>query len=342
MSSNFCVSLKRSASTFSHLSAPCPSLLWSFVKVITKANKNYIDMYTQNNTESSNNTKMQFTDHSKLFSQPQKRINKRQRILLSCDDCHLRKIKCNRGQPCSSCIRYSNSDTCTYEKRNKAKKRQRVFVKTEQVQCQESQHQQFHPGDNICNQDLETNMSRLLEDVSTTPYCCLPSFSQDQGAPVANVSDISNFFSNQMTASSSFDQLSNSSLTTQEQFLPPSFNDYNTPQFRQDDFNSRSSCTSLYSTRDSEASALFDEMMEPLLALACTPAESASTVDNLVRSTVPTSSSYNKDSDIFSAYQHISQSKQQQQRVTCKDAWMDNLLDDEIRCWFDSLSQEHN
>lgn len=296
-------------------------------------------MYTQDIAANSNNKKTPYTEHSSLSLEPRKRINKRQRILLSCDDCHLRKIKCNRGQPCSSCIRYSNSDTCTYEKRNKARKRQKV-IKSERILRQEVQQQQPFTDFNACNQDSEKDLNRLFENVSTTPYCCLSSFSQDEVAPVGKLSDLSSVFSSQMTASSSFDQLSNSSLTTQEQFLPPSFNDYNTPQFRPDDFNSRSSCTSLYSTEDLEASALFDEMMEPLLALSsCTPAKSKSTVDNRESMTAPISLSCNNNSDAFSAYQHICQSSQQQQRVTCKDAWMDNLLDDEIRCWFDSLSQ---
>lgn len=41
-------------------------------------------------------------------------IKKRNRVTLSCSNCKKRKVKCSRGWPCSSCIRYRVGHTCTY------------------------------------------------------------------------------------------------------------------------------------------------------------------------------------------------------------------------------------
>ncbi|KAK6202963.1 CYP1/HAP1-like protein [Scheffersomyces amazonensis] len=39
---------------------------------------------------------------------------KRQRIALSCDNCRRKKTKCDRGLPCSNCVKLSISHTCNY------------------------------------------------------------------------------------------------------------------------------------------------------------------------------------------------------------------------------------
>src|SRR5687767_6581040 len=50
---------------------------------------------------------------------------KRSRILLSCAPCRHSKLKCDRGQPCSQCLKKDRIDLCTYapkpEKRRPAK-----------------------------------------------------------------------------------------------------------------------------------------------------------------------------------------------------------------------------
>lgn len=50
---------------------------------------------------------------------------KRSRVLLSCAPCRHSKLKCDRGQPCSQCLKKDRLDLCTYapkpEKRRPAK-----------------------------------------------------------------------------------------------------------------------------------------------------------------------------------------------------------------------------
>ncbi|ABN68445.2 Fungal transcriptional regulatory protein, partial [Scheffersomyces stipitis CBS 6054] len=41
---------------------------------------------------------------------------KRNRITLVCNVCKFRKVKCDRGQPCSSCTKYNTSHICAYNK----------------------------------------------------------------------------------------------------------------------------------------------------------------------------------------------------------------------------------
>ncbi|CUM68357.1 uncharacterized protein PRCAT00006079001 [Priceomyces carsonii] len=40
---------------------------------------------------------------------------KRNRLSLSCNYCKKRKVKCDRGRPCSSCVRYNVPDRCKYD-----------------------------------------------------------------------------------------------------------------------------------------------------------------------------------------------------------------------------------
>lgn len=43
-----------------------------------------------------------------------KQVKKRNRLTLSCINCKKRKVKCDRGHPCSSCIRYKLGQNCIY------------------------------------------------------------------------------------------------------------------------------------------------------------------------------------------------------------------------------------
>ncbi|KAK6459058.1 uncharacterized protein RJT20DRAFT_148715 [Scheffersomyces xylosifermentans] len=46
--------------------------------------------------------------------QQQGRIRKRNRITLVCNVCKFRKVKCDRGQPCNSCVKYNTAHVCAY------------------------------------------------------------------------------------------------------------------------------------------------------------------------------------------------------------------------------------
>lgn len=45
---------------------------------------------------------------------PPEHSKKRNRITLSCNYCKRRKVKCDRGQPCSSCVKYNVPGLCEY------------------------------------------------------------------------------------------------------------------------------------------------------------------------------------------------------------------------------------
>lgn len=45
---------------------------------------------------------------------PPEHSKKRNRITLSCNYCKKRKVKCDRGQPCSSCVKYNVPGLCEY------------------------------------------------------------------------------------------------------------------------------------------------------------------------------------------------------------------------------------
>jgi hypothetical protein len=44
----------------------------------------------------------------------QSTVRKRNRPMLSCVTCHERRVKCNRMQPCQSCVDYGLPDQCLY------------------------------------------------------------------------------------------------------------------------------------------------------------------------------------------------------------------------------------
>ncbi|KAE8132245.1 hypothetical protein BDV38DRAFT_297105 [Aspergillus pseudotamarii] len=45
------------------------------------------------------------------------KVTKSQRVSLVCEQCRKSKLRCDRGQPCSSCIRRHESDACSYRQR---------------------------------------------------------------------------------------------------------------------------------------------------------------------------------------------------------------------------------
>lgn len=45
---------------------------------------------------------------------PPEHSKKRNRLTLSCNYCKKRKVKCDRGQPCSSCVKYNVPGLCEY------------------------------------------------------------------------------------------------------------------------------------------------------------------------------------------------------------------------------------
>lgn len=49
-----------------------------------------------------------------MSSSEEQTVKKRNRLTLSCTNCKKRKVKCNRGRPCSSCIRYKVGHNCVY------------------------------------------------------------------------------------------------------------------------------------------------------------------------------------------------------------------------------------
>lgn len=49
--------------------------------------------------------------------------SKRNRVILSCQQCHKRKQQCDRGHPCSRCVNRGCPDACTYEEPKEVKKR---------------------------------------------------------------------------------------------------------------------------------------------------------------------------------------------------------------------------
>lgn len=51
---------------------------------------------------------------STAFStEPTKR--KRRRLIIACLECHRRRVKCDRGEPCNACVRHGVGDSCAYE-----------------------------------------------------------------------------------------------------------------------------------------------------------------------------------------------------------------------------------
>ncbi|PWN36878.1 uncharacterized protein FA14DRAFT_159185 [Meira miltonrushii] len=48
-----------------------------------------------------------------LSTAPTKR--KRRRVIVACLECHRRRVKCDRGEPCNACIRHGVGDSCAYE-----------------------------------------------------------------------------------------------------------------------------------------------------------------------------------------------------------------------------------
>lgn len=50
---------------------------------------------------------------STVPAEPAKR--KRRRLIVACLECHRRRVKCDRGEPCNACIRHGVGDSCSYE-----------------------------------------------------------------------------------------------------------------------------------------------------------------------------------------------------------------------------------
>ena len=63
------------------------------------------------------------SSHSNEPSQQQRPPHqKRTRVLLSCGPCRNSKLKCDRGEPCTQCLKKDRADACVYApKPNKAK-----------------------------------------------------------------------------------------------------------------------------------------------------------------------------------------------------------------------------
>ncbi|KAG8734372.1 hypothetical protein FRC12_018546 [Ceratobasidium sp. 428] len=51
---------------------------------------------------------------SPILSPPKKKL-KRNRVTLSCTECHRRKQQCDRGNPCSRCVKRGMADQCIME-----------------------------------------------------------------------------------------------------------------------------------------------------------------------------------------------------------------------------------
>lgn len=46
---------------------------------------------------------------------PEPTKRKRRRLIIACLECHRRRVKCDRGEPCNACIRHGVGDSCAYE-----------------------------------------------------------------------------------------------------------------------------------------------------------------------------------------------------------------------------------
>ncbi|KAB8204302.1 hypothetical protein BDV34DRAFT_118894 [Aspergillus parasiticus] len=57
------------------------------------------------------------TNHNPSHKASTAKVTKSQRASLVCEQCRKSKLRCDRGQPCSSCIRRHESDACSYRQR---------------------------------------------------------------------------------------------------------------------------------------------------------------------------------------------------------------------------------